>query len=432
MLQCHFADAGVNSWNGGQGMRASRWIVTLGFSAVVVSLGFWAQESEPRDWLSLTKPSLVGLDFRQRPFGEIVRTIASRSGKHLVALKPMTKGAFPIGEPEDVDLFSRKVTLESPAPVPFWEAVDRLALASGLSYRLAEFEAATGVVFEGEGAAPGPACYSGPFRVGLIAMREYRENFFVRGPWVRFYPSGLPFPADAAELADAPKEGGPLFVEFEIAAEPGLVCRRNGPLRNLEAVDGAGGSILGSLNEDKQQSFRAFSPIEGTISPVVRVPLRKVEGKAASRSIRTLRGVIPVEIGTVRSKPAVVIRLGAAEGKTFQGGGAALTVTTDRIDGNGHGKLAFTCRLTGQDDPAVREARLSNLRTYQLRVLDDDGMSARFATGSSGGDGHGTLLFSYEYDLSHRSPGPPAEVRYYQLDRTEWDVPFEFHDVPLP
>ena len=391
------------SWNRSPAMHANRWTFTLSLSVFVVGIGVCGQEREAGK--RLREPSLVALDFRERTVAEVVRTIENRSGKRVAAFGAMTKGAFPGGDPADLDWRDRKVTLESPAPVPFWEAIDRLAVASRLAYRIADFEVTTGVVFEGEGDPPSPACYAGPFRIGLRAIHEYHENIFLRGPWVKFYPSGLAFPADATELAEAPVDGGPLHVELEVAAEPGLVCRRDGPLRDVKVLDDAGRPIQGFRKEDERQTVLAFASIDGEIAPIVRVPLQRAKGNRTSKSIKTIRGVIPVEIGALQREPAIVIPLGAAEGKTFRGGGAVFTVETDRTEADGRRKLAISCRLTTEDDPAVREARLANLRTYQLRILDDHGMTSQFATRSSGGDGRGTLSFSYEYDPRQRNRG---------------------------
>ena len=120
-----------------------------------------------------------------------------------------------------------------------------------------------------------------------------------------------------------------------------------------------------------------------------------LKGKGASKLVRMLRGKIPVEVGALRPDPAVVIRLGTAEGKTFRGGGAVFTVTTDRTEADGRMKLALTCTLTGLDGPG--RARGPSGQPEDLcncAVLDDRGMPVRFASGSSGGDGRGTLSFS--------------------------------------
>jgi len=401
-------------------------------AAVVLGLGPGGPDHDAG--ARLTKPTSVTLDFRDRPVGEVVKAIEARSGKRVTAHGNFTKsaiGGFRLGGPADMSWRDRTVTLEAPEPVPFWEAIDRLAVAGRMAYRVGDYGDSTGVDFGGDGDAPSPACYAGPFRVGLLGVHEHREVIFVRGPWVRFYPSGVPAPADAADLTEAPKDGGTLYAELGVAAEPGLVCRRDGPLKGLEAVGEGGRSLLAQAKEDVRQTVQAFASIDGGITPTVRVPLKRVEG-GGGRSVKTLRGVIPLEVGALKPEPAVVIRLGDAGGKVFRGGGAVFTVETDRTEPDGRRKLALSCRLSGDMDPAVREARLAALRTYQIRVVDARGAPASFASTGSGGDGRGALSFTYEYVPGQQPSEPPAEFRYYDLDRTAWQVPFEFRDIPLP
>ena len=119
------------------------------------------------------------LDFHDRTVGEVVRAIEDRSGKRVVAYgagRRAASGTVQIKGPVDSSRHDRTVTLESPGPVPFWEAIDRLAVAGRLTYRLGDFGESTGVVFEGDGDAPGPACYAGPFRIGLLGATSIARS----------------------------------------------------------------------------------------------------------------------------------------------------------------------------------------------------------------------------------------------------------------
>lgn len=57
-------------------------------------------------------PTLVRLDFRDRPLGEVVEAIRDRSGFEIVLTRSVDQ--------------TRRITLERPEPVPFWEALDLL------------------------------------------------------------------------------------------------------------------------------------------------------------------------------------------------------------------------------------------------------------------------------------------------------------------
>src|SRR3954451_3106891 len=61
---------------------------------------------------SLALPTLVTLDFRDRPIVEVVAAIAERSKIPMVL------------EPQGDDRWtSQRISLEGPAPLPFWEAL---------------------------------------------------------------------------------------------------------------------------------------------------------------------------------------------------------------------------------------------------------------------------------------------------------------------
>jgi hypothetical protein len=407
--------------------------LTLALVAWMVPPPAGADEPGP----PLARATPVVLDFRDRPLLDVARTIEARTGKRVTIGGLANRGfnGMEFLEMGQLRWRDQRITLEAPAPLPFWEAIDRLAVAAGgLSYRLGDWGETTGVVLERGGEAPGPSCRAGPFLVALRGVHAYREAILVRGPWVRFEPSGVAVPADAATLTAAPADGGPLYAELEITPEPGLVCRRDGPVVVEAAEDAAGRARAAPSREDERQRVAAFGIIGAGIAPVVRIPLSRPDGDApGAGSLRILRGTIPVEIGVLRREPAVVIRLGGAEGRVVRGGGAEFTVRADRTQPDGRRSLAIDGRLIGDDDPpAVREARLSALRTFQVRVVDAGGQPARFASTSGGGDGRGTISLGYEYAPTPEAPAPPAEFRFYGLDRASWSIPFAFRDVPLP
>jgi hypothetical protein len=378
----------------------------------------------------LAQPTMVALDYQGQPFMAVVKSIAQRS-----SIRVDERGAFPKGvvRQRDPDWWSRKVTLQSKRPVPFWEAIDRLSDAAHAGYQLASFgdtgSESTGVVF-GEGEAlPGRAAYAGPFRVGLAGVHQYRETIFVREPWVKVYPGGFAAPAGAPELGEAPADGGPLYVELQVLAEPGVIGRRDGPLADLEAVDEAGRSLLAPGGAAGAEGFPAHAPFSRGASPPVRVPLRRVD--AANKVIRRLRGAIPVEIAVVKPQPALVIKLAGSEGKTFHGGGAEFSVKTARVEPSGEVKVELTGRIGAENDPTVRSSRLTLFMKHQYRIVDAKGVSVRAGNASSGGDREGRFTLRMDYQPGLGS-GPPAEFRYHDLDRVHWALPFEFRDIPLP
>ena len=290
------------------------------------------------------------------------------------------------------------------------------------------------VLFLGTGDVEGGlAYYTGPFRVGLLGLHGHDDILFVRGPWVRVFPSGMAGPADATALASAPPDGGPLYAELQVLVEPGLVCRRDGPLKCLEATDERGRSLLGPAREGQGASppYVLYELFQRGISPLLRVPLARADG--SSRRLGLLRGTIPVEVAVVKTEPALVIPLKETlAGKTFRGGGATFVVKEDAVGPDGSVKLDLAGRFDGDIDPNIRRASEIRLMASQYRVVDAGNHDVRFqSSGAAGGAGEVLLKFTYLPGME-LGTGPPAEFRYYDLRRTNLDVPFEFHDIPLP
>ncbi|MEO6807568.1 MAG: hypothetical protein ABI353_00445 [Isosphaeraceae bacterium] len=388
----------------------------------------------------LTRATRVTLDFDNAPVAEVARTIGERSGKRIQKLSDAgTMGINGNADTQEHDWQNRRVTLKTAEPVPFWEAVDRLCEAAKIGYRMSEFgetgSETSGLVFEeSDRRTGGLVRYVGPFRVALTGLHEHREVLFVQGPRVRVY-ANMFTPHNAADLKSAPLDGGPRYAELRLMAEPGLICRRSGPLIDLAATDNQGRSLLDSSAEERMARADPYADFLWGTSAPLRIPLNRPTG--SDRTIHQLRGTIPVEIAVVKDKPALVIPLQGTPGKEFQGAGAVFKVETFSTGLDSQMSLSFTARLL--DDlrsPRLRESRLWSLSTHQYRVVDAKGKDVRFQTYTRGGDGQESisLKFTYDYRGNGSTPGagPPAEVLVYDLDRVSWSVPFAFQDIPRP
>src|SRR5262249_52034485 len=141
----------------------------------------------------LTQPTLVTLDFRDRPIAEVVAAIAQRSGKWVFEQDGFRKDGAGEG---NAQWGLRRIRLEAPDPVPFWEAIDRLAEAGRVGREMTMYghdgRVSTAVLVGRSGGDDGQAYYAGPFRVGLLGVHEHRDVVFVRGPWVQI--TAPPYP----------------------------------------------------------------------------------------------------------------------------------------------------------------------------------------------------------------------------------------------
>src|SRR5262249_28798236 len=119
----------------------------------------------------LTQPTLVALDFDDRPLKEVVREVGERSGIKL-ALTPEGNAVFD----------GRRVTLPDPSPMPFWKAIDRICDVGQVQYSFMNLhqtgrEPSFNLTAYGQRPA-GPSWDTGPFRVILIGVHYQRDVLF--------------------------------------------------------------------------------------------------------------------------------------------------------------------------------------------------------------------------------------------------------------
>ena len=117
----------------------------------------------------MVRPTMLRLEGGRRPLTEVVRSIGEQSG---FALEFTAHGE----EPPLIDT-------REPAPIPFWEAVERLSrgpyfhqvLPSGRNFPVVEFGSYV-VVY--------PSTISGPFRIMLEGLHDHRDRLLIAGPWL--------------------------------------------------------------------------------------------------------------------------------------------------------------------------------------------------------------------------------------------------------
>jgi hypothetical protein len=363
----------------------------------------------------LPRPSLVALDFRERPVMEVVQAIRDRSGNTLEI--PNVSG-LPGEEP--------RVTLEALEPVPFWEALDRLCEEAHFQRTLV-VGGALGIPrpqiqlfgpYNARVGQPGLARYVGPLRLGSFSLHARRDIVYVPG-----------------SVNPIPNQYGPFYAEFQVQVEPRFVAHRAGPLARLEAEDEKGQSLI-----DPKLAERDPPPNSLQYSlDWIHIPLARPSEPGTT--LKRLRGVIPIEIGVRSAEPTLVIPLPEAAGKTFHAPDATLIVQESSVNRQGSAHIRLVVRLEGErNDPAkvssgLLYARAMGLFHHQLEIVDDEGKPM---TQGSGGSSVQRNELSLRYTVSHPpSPPdpktlPPTKLRYYALDWTIWDAPFEFGEIPLP
>jgi hypothetical protein len=365
----------------------------------------------------------VALDFPGRPIAQVIRTLVERTG-----------GMVDTFNTNDARL-AEMVNLTSPAPVPFWEAIDRLTAAANLTRLVTpagpfsnppprvQFSANLGHVTASASAGDeGLVAYVGPFRVGPVVVHEHFSRVFHRAA----------VPAFAAPAAP------PFHAEIGLTPEPNLLAVQVGPLRQIEAVDDAGRSLLDPGLGGEAPYDRTPADAHGP-PKALRVPLVRAGGP--SKALATLRAALPLEVARRPTAPTLVVALEGSAGKTFRDGDLAIDVREYRAASQGTAHLKLAARIEGKRGevaPGLRgvvDARLWSVFHRQLELVDAQGKPVNGLGGGSSLSGDQVRELSMTYNFTTHpgtKPNLPTHLRIYRAAWVAWELPLEFRDVPLP
>ena len=292
----------------------------------------------------LTQPTLVTLDFNDRPLTEVVKAVGEQAGIKIALL------------PENLPVrLSARVTLRESAPVPFWKAIDRLCDEGHLYYNptLQAMPTAREPVFPlyyGGARPAGPVSDQGPFRVTLLSLHYQHDVSFLQGGarGAAFVPDvmppvrpGQPLAKRAVPRALPDAGNGPnhavtnqCYAQLQIAAEPRLSVSQAGALKIVEAVDDQGQSLVMPQAGGGMMHWRSgYSGLTTGAIAHLQAPLNYTPKPGAT--IKRLRGAVPIAVTTRKPNPLTVTLTGAA-GKTFQSEDVSLSVHEIKTNPNTH------------------------------------------------------------------------------------------------
>lgn len=349
----------------------------------------------------------VRLDFSNKPLTAVADALRAQTG-------------FRVTVAGDRSLGARQITLHSPEPVPFWEALDRIAAASRARHVPAVPFSGTAREAElkfvmGEGPAV-PASDAGPFRVQLVHLARHREVALIG-------------PSAEARARES------LLADFHVFAEPGLAVNPIGPLVLKEAID--------DRDRDRRPDPPTGSDTNRLRSPrfeeghaalfAVSVPLEPLQERGGR--LRRLKGHIPISV-LARTGDPIVVPLAGAEDKAFLKRG--VTVKVGNISRNGD-TTTFELTISGERAQPqfvkVVEVRPGEFEPPyscedHVRVEDDQGQPLWWYPGQvktlEGGD------LQTQVSVYALKAAPAARLLYYGTVATTAEVAFDFTDVPLP
>jgi hypothetical protein len=359
-------------------------------------------------------PMRISLKVRDARLAAVLRALSDQSGVSLLHAQRPGAGA------------AKPVTLEL-NDVTFWEALDRLCEKAGLSwsqYGLGEVS-----VFESKGPAPGrETTYAGPFRIQARS-------------WLSSY-----------SLSPSPVNVDGLRLNLDIVGQPSRGLLTTGAPRVIEARTAAGESLV---PPEVPPAMNFTNPSFGW---TWREVLLKRPAKQGG-TLRLLKGALPVEV-QVEPRPLLEVEnLPKAAGKlyTLESGFRMQVDSVAVQDRRVVLQLAFLSAATSFDlrslDFAVSDAKGRNYLPSNApwtRPLADRfrATDALLLSGGASAGGLGALpWFGIAFRGTSRVPtawgvtvsftapegvGPPSRLTLSQFRRVKAEVPFEFHDLPLP
>ena len=251
-----------------------------------------------------TRPTLLRLDFRNRPLGEVVDALNDRYDLGLsLRLGPDPNIGMVVIDPDQPmrlrELKGREITLEAAQPVPFWKAIDRICYARALRYdetSRQRFWPGQGFLFlMADRTGRGPVSDSGPFRVQITGVRFVFRRDATVDP-------------DQARREAQPPNAGNLIVALTVLPEPGVMLYPNGLAIVTEATDDRGRSLAPAGPSQREPSQNRESYQNMNEQAAIDVGAFLVAPDPPEKVIRRLRGKAPV-IAVTRGSDPIVIRL---------------------------------------------------------------------------------------------------------------------------
>lgn len=391
------------------------------FIVYLTAIALLGQVDPEADRLLRSTP--VRLDYADLPIADVVRSLAERTGVPIVL--------FP-DEPA-AGWRKKRIGLTTQGPVPFWEAIDRLGPAAGLI--LDELHGARELRLWSDRGTLGPVSYDHAFRCRASSVNDERELIYGDAGF-QLHSSFRPGPG-GRDAKGPGSRWGRFFVQIEVMCEPRPITSLEpaGPPRIIEAVDDRGRSLI--LEPDAKAFEYPKKYYDRNWYAGFDANLHLKTPDPASRSIRRLRGAIPLVLWGSRAQ-VLTVPLVDSEGRTFRGSGVTLKVLKRTTDGPTP-SLDLELRNDGPVPP--EDGRNPLFDTYpgivvrrpdeQFELLDADGRRLPIDYRSTEFNPAVTRATIRVKPGPHPG-GPPERLQFHGLVRVETEVRFEFADIPLP
>jgi hypothetical protein len=355
-------------------------------------------------------PKRVTLQPKPRPIRETLAEIAKQTGYKLT----LWPDAPANGERE------KQVYSFDFQDLTFWEALDKLCEEAGLQLEPNHGDDTLRLRFQDQFV---PFVYrEGPFRIVAQGFNYNRSIQF-------------------GSLPRTPSPGGEqgseqLNCNLNIIVEPKMPLLGIGEIKLLAAFDDQNHSLLAGGNRAINASGPRSYRYGGYRSYSQQVHVSLVWGAKTARTVRLLKGSMPVTL-LAEQKPLIVVdKILAAQGRKLQQGTAHLDVEEVKEDGNAAGGKTYQLKLSLRETRKDSPNDYSWVNSLYQRIELHDAKGGKYASrgmhwlNSTPTSVQGTFIFG---DPGNNAQlGPPTQLIYYAWVTLDHEVAFEFRNLPLP
>jgi hypothetical protein len=389
----------------------------------------------------LTRPTMVTLDMRDRTIGEAIKGLGAQNRFN----------AF--GDLDNLsDNLRRKINLREEKPCSLLSALDRLCAAGGMRWAwddgspddqpMAPLRLQFSQLTLRRARVTGPTSDSGAFRVKVVRISSSSRRTRV-------------FEREEDDEHHGVDED--LSVDLHVIGEPRLMFVLAGMSEELEAIDDQGRSRI-----EPQGDFKVCHNLSHGV-PNFWFPhtIRLKREDWPGGTLKRFRGAFPVQVAQLMGEP-IVVPLAGSEGHSFGGPDATLTIQSVQLDPTRAElsiKLILRTKTEDLDVPAPIVDAVQQVPPGQLPPFRQVVIGRKPSVAHWGGflrsqffltDDRGREIYHWNAEFQRRGPrealatfrynqieeGHPTEspntLFFYSLIRTTAEIPFEFHDIPLP
>lgn len=300
--------------------------------------------------------------------------------------------------------------------------------------RVALLAGCAAVLFAEASAAQEFQSSSPPFRVSVLSLHRQRDVILVRGPWIWVDELGTQRPIENRTPKSRTSGGPDFYARLRVTTDPPTFFRQEGPARLEEAVDDLDQTL--EPFDDAGTEAKAKATLQRATYTTRDVRLALSLPEQPGKTIKRLKGSIPVAL-TVRSKePLAVLDLSRAKGQSQNAGDARITILEVKVEPDRSATVKLLAKIESEKgDFQNREyqervaARLVDAVQRQLDLVDDQTrpVTSYASTAVRRNEVRATLRVRPD-----DAYGAPDRIRIWALSRSVKEIPFEFKDVPLP